>query len=168
VWISGGRLGCCDTLVISGETSARRYEGEGILSVSDFGYGGEVTCFCKPWGTRELWFYASEIFPNETAVSVVQSFTHSCHHISMLEALRLLQLRYYEVLCFVFPISLCYFLSVLSYSYLPCSVISSPVLPFFTVNLFSLCLPSTPLYFCRSFLPFFDLPTYLSFVFFFF
>ena len=45
-----------------------------------------------------------------------------------------LQVWYYEVLCFVFPISLCNFLFVLSYSYLPFSVISSPFLPFFTVN----------------------------------
>jgi len=99
-----------------------------MLCVSDFGCGGEVTCFCKPRGTRELWFYTSEIFPNESAVSVVQSFRHSCHHTSMLGALRLLQVWYYEVLCFVFPISLCYFLFVLSYSYLPSSVISSSFL----------------------------------------
>lgn len=120
-----------------------------------------MTCFCKPWRTRELWFYTSEIFPNETAVSVVQSFTHSCHHTSMLEALRLLQVWYYEVLCFVFLISLRYFLFVLSYSYLPSSVISSPFLPFFTVNLFSLSLPSTPLYF-SPFVPSLLCPLYLS------
>lgn len=120
-----------------------------------------MTCFCKPRGTRELWFYTNEIFPDETAVSVVQSFTHSCHHTSMLGALRLLQVWYYEVLCFVFPVSLCYFLFVLSYSYLPTSVISSPFLPFFTVNLISLSLPSTPLCF-SPFVPSLLCPPYLS------
>jgi hypothetical protein len=63
------------------------------------------------------------------------------------EGLHLFQVWYYQVLFFLFPLSLCYFLFVLSFSYLPSSVISSPSLPIFTVYLFSLSLPFAPLYF---------------------